>query len=438
MDGPMDQAPQGARTSRMTADLVLTRGRCRELKEAMPNLFPNLPISMPPAYRASNWRTSPAAMWLARLAIEEEASAREHAERREARKRGVVRFEIDALYSDAGSPTWLVTESMTEIGAAWALFDKSLALCRMISETHCEAALLPLSPRPLRLTDGNREVAVYVPREISGDLFIKVGGRSGYSSLPFGVFGSACGKTARAGIEAAKSKLEMPASPMLSAESVEGVALWSKAMSVMADHLIASWDDLPVRMTEADLASVRPFDPPASPEKTPVQPVPAPKPGPALHRFERVHLETVYWKDRSGAENKPAKGFPCQNGSTSINENTDHRQPVVTLSAHEADDDLMIQIAPASAWIARRGGSVATTIEPDGQIHLEGVDATGILNLADVSRKGVVSRTFPDGRRVVIFPNGTVHVDVAGGTTMKIEPNGLVYEVDSEDLDQGN
>lgn len=434
----MNQASQNDRASKDVADLVLTCGACRDLKAAMPTLFPNLPISMPPAYRATNWRHSSAASWLACLAIDEEASAHEQMARHEAINRGVVRFEIDAPRSGAGDPIWFVTERMMVIGAAWVMFGETLALCRLISETHAEAALSVLTPRPIRRTDGKGKIAVYVPRNPTGDLSLNVDGRSGYTSRPFGVFGSAAGKTAQAGLEAARSRLAMPADPALSTESVEAMALWAEAMSVMAEHLIASWDDLPVRLTEADIASVRPFDIPAPPAQPPAQPIstPMPPPGPATHRFERVHLETVYWKDRMGAENNPPKAFPCQNGSTSINSNTDIRQPVVTVRAHDFDDELMIHLDPTSAWIARRGGNVAATIEPDGQIYLEGVDATGLLDLADVSPTGVISRKLPDGRRVAIHPDGTVHVDIAGGKTMQIEANGLGRVVDTADPDE--
>ncbi len=436
----MDQTLQNDRTSKDVADLVLTCGTCRELKAAMPTLFPNLPISMPPAYQATNWRSSSAASWLARLAIDDEASAHERLAQREAIQRGVVRFETAALRSGAGDPVWFVTERMAAIGAAWVLFGETMALCRLISETHAEAALLVLTPRLIRRTDGKGKIAVYVPRHRTGDLSLNVDGRSGYTSRPFGVFGSAVGKTAQAGIEAARSRLAVPADPELSPASVEAMALWAEAMSVTAEHLIASWDDLPVRMTEAVLASVRPLDIPAPASQPPAQPVstPAPTPGPVTHRFERVYLETVYWKDRAGAENNPPKAFPCQNGSTSINANTDFRQSVVTVHAHEIDDDLMIHLDPASAWIARRGGSVAATIEPDGQIHLEGVDATAPLDLADVSPEGVISRVLPDGRRVAIYPDGSIHVDIAGGKTMQIAPNGHGRLVGTEDPDEAN
>lgn len=403
------------------ARLLLGSGKLKEVKAAVPEIFGGLPIALSPVYSATQPESTASASWMAALVSEPSSSS--HAEMTRAAKRagGICPFATEDEIGSAGSPTWLTTEELENLGATWALFgDGSAALVRLSGDGSAEACLHPLMLRPVRRTDTQDKISITVPREPRGDLRLRTNHIGIYMTDPFGMFGSALGATPQVALEIARDRLDQPAHRELSELSRKAMAIWTRGMEIATECLLATWGEAVDVMPVPDLSKVHAALPPR-----PVAPqtvnVPAPRTDPAC--FRRVYLENVYWLDTAGQKNTPPKAFPCKGGSTSVNVDIDRRQPVVTVRGDRPDVNVQINLAPDEAWIFQPENKVSVVLKPSGDLKIESFDR--YEPLAEITASGRLTRELPGGRLLLVSADGDLWVTLGDGRAVAIMADGL-------------
>jgi hypothetical protein len=239
------------------ADIVLTMDGGADLRGAMGNLFPGLPIALPPVHRSSTVRRD-SGWWMKRVLVQDADSAHQQLKRLGLFRSGRLRFHMDAPVIPDRKTLCLTTPALHLMNVAWLLMEKTAVLVRLSGDSYVEAGLIVLSLRPLQRHDGGDNISVHVSDFNGSTLAFRVGDCRWNLAGHQGIVGVGRGLSLRKALKEAQASLEKPSEADLPDAAIEALGLWSASMEFTAAHVLRAWGDLPGTMTQDEYLSLPP------------------------------------------------------------------------------------------------------------------------------------------------------------------------------------